>query len=127
TLAFQHFGQMPESLVRDMLGTSGSLLAFATGASDARRLSRELVAEVNGRLLAVDPAQLVSLPVGQAICRFGRSVFRLHTLPPLTGGGEEVREAFLRRSRELYGVTPSSEVVLPPQRRSPSFDVGGAL
>jgi hypothetical protein len=107
-LAFQHFGQMPESLVRDMLGTAGSLISFQVGATDARRLSRELVGEVNGRLVSVEPTELVSLPIGQAICRIGRSVFRLHTLPPRTGGSEEARAEILRRSRERFGISPVS-------------------
>lgn len=107
TLAFQHLGQLPEALVRDLLGTAGSIIAFQVGATDARRLSRELIGEMNGRLVAADPAQLVSLPVGQAISRLGRSVFRLHTLPPPSGGSEIARGEILRRSRDRYGVCPA--------------------
>lgn len=108
-LSFQHFGQMPESLVRDMLGTSGSLICFQAGATDARRLTRELVGEVGGRLASVDSAELVSLPVGKAVCRIGRSVFRLHVLPPPTGGSDVAVAEILRRSRERYGVAPARD------------------
>jgi hypothetical protein len=128
SLAFQHFGQLPESLVRDLLGTAGSIIAFQVGATDARRLARELVGEVNGRLVNVDPAQLVSLPVGQAICRFGRSVFRLHTLPPPTDGSEAAREEILRRSRQRYGVSPVSQTERANHARSAiELDMGEPL
>ncbi len=123
TVAFQHFGQLPESLVRDLLGTAGSIIAFQVGATDARRLARELVGEANGRLVSVDPAQLVSLPVGQAICRFGRSIFRLHTSPPPMGGSEVARCEILRRSRERHGVCPASRPE-PAAGRRPATDVG---
>jgi hypothetical protein len=110
-----------------MLGTAGSLICFQVGATDARRLSRELVGEVNGRLTHVDPAQLVSLPVGQAICRLGRSVFRLHALPPLSGGSGAGREEILRRSRERYGVSPVTRPEPAPRGYTIVENPGDAL
>lgn len=108
-LAFQHLGQMPEPLVRDLLSTSGSIIAFGVGGSDARRLSREMVGERRGRILTVAPDDLVSLPVGHAMARLGRTLVRLRGLPPLRGGSAAVREEILSRSRQRYGVVPSED------------------
>jgi hypothetical protein len=101
-LAHQQMGQVGENLMREILGNVGTVVAFQVGATDARRLSRELVGEVDGQLVPVDAEQLVSLRTGEAICRIGRSVFRMRTLPPLQGGSAKVREEVVRRSRANY-------------------------
>ena len=101
-LAHQQMGQIGESLMREILGNVGTVVAFQVGATDARRLSRELVGEVDGQLVPVDAEQLVSLRVGEAICRIGRNVFRLRTLPPPKGGSARVRDEIVRRSRARY-------------------------
>ncbi len=102
-LAHQQTGQIGENLMREILGNVSTVVAFHVGASDARRLAREMVGEFDGQLVPVEPQELVSLRVGEAICRIGRSVFRLHTLPPPTGGSAAVREEVVRRSRARYG------------------------
>jgi hypothetical protein len=101
-LAHQQMGQIGENLMREILGNVATVLAFQVGATDARRLSRELVGEVDGQLVPVEAEQLVSLRVGEAICRIGRSVFRLHTLPPPSRGSTKVRDEIVRRSRARY-------------------------
>lgn len=115
-LAHQQMGQIGENLMREILGNVGTVVAFQVGATDARRLSRELVGEFDGQLVPVEPQELVSLRVGEAICRIGRSVFRLHTLPPPTGGSAGVREEVVRRSRARYGRPRAGA----PRRQSPS-------
>jgi len=102
-MAHQQMGQIGDNLMREILGNVGTVVAFQVGATDARRLSRELVGEFDGQLVPVEPQELVSLRVGEAICRIGRSVFRLHTLPPPAGGSAAVREEVVRRSRARYG------------------------
>ena len=102
-LAHQQMGQIGENLMREILGNVGTVVAFQVGATDARRLSRELVGEVDGHLVPVDAEQLVSLRTGEAICRIGRSVFRMRTLPPPEGGSAKIRDDVIRRSRARYG------------------------
>ena len=109
-LAHQQMGQIGENLMREILGNVGTVVAFQVGATDARRLSRELVGEVDGHLVPVEADQLVSLRTGEAICRIGRSVFRLRTLPPPTGGSPRVRDEVVRRSRIRYARPAASTV-----------------
>jgi len=104
TVGFQHLGLLDRELARDLLGNVGTIIAFRCGAADARRLSRELVGEIDGDLVSVDPGELVSLPVGRAICKIGRTLLRLQTLPPPSDGDPSVRAEVLRCSRERYGV-----------------------
>jgi hypothetical protein len=117
-VGFQHLGLLDEGLVRDLLANVGTIISFRTGATDARRLSRELVGEINGEVVSVDPADLVSLPVGRAICRLGRTLLRLETPPPPTDGNGSTRDQILRSSRERYGVPRNGFV--PGQQGSPT-------
>jgi energy-coupling factor transporter ATP-binding protein EcfA2 len=114
TLGLQHFGQVPEALMRDILANVGTSVIFQVGATDARRLSHELIGEANGTLVPVHPAELVSLPVGHAVCRIGRTLLRLKTLPPPEHGSEETRDEVIRRSRARYGVDVSADRVRKP-------------
>lgn len=102
-LAHQQTGQIPEVLMREILGNVSSIVAFNVGATDARRLARELIGEFDGQPVSLDPKELLSLRVGEAVCRIGRSVLRLKTLPVPEGGRASVREEAIRRSRLLYG------------------------
>lgn len=108
--AHQQMGQIGENLMREILGNVGTVVAFQVGATDARRLSRELVGEIDGHLVPVEADQLVSLRTGEAICRIGRSVFRLRTLPPPTGGSPRVRDEVVNRSRMRYARPAASTV-----------------
>src|SRR5262249_38966237 len=76
-LAHQQTGQIPEQLMRGILGNVAIVVVFQVGATDARRLSRELVGEFDGEPLGLEARGLLGLRVGEAICRVGRNVFRL--------------------------------------------------
>ena len=102
-LAHQQIGQIPESLMRDILGNVGTLVSFQVGATDARRLCRDLVGEVGGEFQSPDPKELISLRVGEACVRTGRRVMILKTFPPPEGGDWELRDQVIARSREQYG------------------------
>jgi len=78
-------------------------MAFNVGASDARKLARELVGEVDGRPTETDPNDLLSLRVGEAICRIGRNVLPIATLRAPEDGSDEVRDEVVRRSRTRFG------------------------
>lgn len=102
-LAHQQTGQIGESVMREVLGNVSTVVVFNVGASDARRLSRELVGEVDGLPVPTDPRELLSLKVGEAICRIGRNVLPIAT-PPVPGrGSARVRDEVIRRSRAAFG------------------------
>ncbi len=106
TLAAQHLGQIPEPLLRDILGTIGSITAFQVGSTDARRLAREFVGERNGETLAIEPETFLRLPVGHAVCRIGRHVFRLQTPSPRAGGCDATRKTVEALSQQVHGARP---------------------
>jgi hypothetical protein len=126
-LAHQQMGQIGENLMREILGNVGTVVAFQVGATDARRLSRELVGEVDGHLVPVEPELLVSLRTGEAICRIGRSVFRMRTLPPPQGGSARVRDEAVRRSRTRYGRPAHSAQRAPRPHGLNGLNPGEAL
>lgn len=102
-LAHQQTGQIPEPLMREILGNVSTVIAFQVGATDARRLGRELVGEVDGEPVPLEPRELLSLRVGEAWCKVGRSVFFLSTEPAPEGGSAAVCAEVIRRSRTRYG------------------------
>jgi hypothetical protein len=108
-LALQSLSQVSTKLIRQVLSNTAVLVAFQISADDARRLAREMVGEVDGRLRTVRPEDFLSLRVGEAICRIDRRVFRLTTLPPPAGGDPAVREEVRRRSRLRYGTPVAPE------------------
>lgn len=126
-LAHQQTGQIGENLMREILGNVGLVVAFGVGASDARRLSRELVGEVDGHLVPVEAEQLVGLRTGEAICRIGRSVFRLRTLPPPAGGQAKVRDEVIRRSRARYARPAATTERVPRTNGLDGLNPGEAL
>lgn len=102
-LAHQQTGQIGESVMREILGNVSTVVAFNVGASDARRLSREMVGEIDGQPVPTEPQELLSLKVGEAIAKLGRNVLPIRTLPVPGNGSERVREEIVRRSRQRYG------------------------
>jgi hypothetical protein len=103
-LAHQQTGQIPEQLMREILGNVSTVVCFSVSASDAKRLGREMVGELDGVIVPLEPQELVSLKVGQAWCKIGRSVFFMPTYPAPETVDSDVRDEIIRRSRERYGV-----------------------
>lgn len=103
TLAHQQLGQVPEEVLRQILGNVGTLVAFRVSATDARRLSREFVGEIDGEPAPLDPKELLSLGVGETWARIGESVLFLKTSPPPLGGSARARDEVIRRSRVRHG------------------------
>lgn len=102
-LAHQQTGQISEPVMREILGNVSTAIAFNVGATDARRLSREFVADIDGSPVPLEPEEFLRLRVGEAICRIGRNVVRIATPPPPPGGSDAVRDEVIRRSRERFG------------------------
>ncbi len=117
-LAHQQTGQIGQSMLREILGNVSTTLLFYLSASDARRLGKEMVGEVDGRSETLDPQELLSLRIGEAWCKIGRTVLYVRTRPPLEGGSPASRQEVLRRSRQLYGGMPSARAVGPDRTSS---------
>jgi hypothetical protein len=107
-LAHQQTGQITEPVMREVLGNVSTVLVFNVGASDARRLSRELVGEIDGQPVPTEARELLSLKVGEAVCKIGRNVLPIVTLPVPGRGRARVREEVVRRSRLTYGRPPDT-------------------
>jgi len=117
-LAHQQGGQIPESVMREILGNVGSLVIFRVGATDARRLGRELA----GTAPRFDYKTLTSLPKYQACCLLDRTLLTIRTNPPPKNGSDAVRDEAIRRSRERYGVDPVT--ARRPRRQRGLDDLG---
>lgn len=103
-LAHQQTGQIPENLLREILGNVSTVVCFAVGARDAGRLGREMVGELDGVPVPLDSNELLSLKIGETWCKIGRNVFYMHTSLAPDDGSPRAREEILRRSRSRYGV-----------------------
>ena len=131
-LAHQQTGQIPEQLMREILGNVSTVVCFQVGASDAKRLCREMIGEIDGEPIPLDPRELVSLRVGQAWCRIARNVLFLKTLRAPEHGPASVREEVIRLSRECYGVERAEPIAIPvapmkePETGTPEPVVAGA-
>lgn len=110
-LAHQQTGQIPEPLLKEILGNVSTIIAFSLAASDAKRIGREMIGEVDGRPTPLDSSELLSLSVGEAYTRIGQTVFLLKTNPPPDNPDVEAAHEIVRRSRQRWGVS---------QLRSPS-------
>lgn len=109
-LAHQQTGQVPEPVMREILGNVGSLAIFRVGASDARRLGHEL----DGVCPGFAHRTLTSLAVGRAACLFDQVFTFATTTPPPRGGSARIRDEAIRRSRERFGVSPRTTARTSP-------------
>lgn len=103
-LAHQQTGQIPEPLLKEILGNVSTIIAFSLGASDAKRIGREMVGEIGGQPTPLDTSELLSLSVGEAYAKIGRTVLFLKTSPPPSNPNHETAREIIRRSRERWGV-----------------------
>lgn len=76
-LAHQQTGQLPASLVREILGNVSTLVVFLVGRDDAGRLAREMIRDDRPDPETVAPEELVTLEVGSAFVKVGRYAFPL--------------------------------------------------
>jgi len=113
TVAHLQTGELSDSLLKHILNTVSTLVFFATGASDARRLCREMVYRraSDGEIVSLDPNEVVFLPRGRVYARVDERVLQIETLPPPPRGTQERARQVVESSRRLYGVglaVPSS-------------------
>ena len=115
TVAHLETGDLSEPLLRHILGTVSTLVFFATGASDARRLCREMVyrRESDAKLVSLDPNEVVYLSRGRVYARINDQVLQVETpSAPARGTNERARQV-VESSRQLYGVSAKTTRVAP--------------
>jgi len=121
TVAHLETGDLSDPLLRHILGTVSTLVYFATGASDARRLCREMVyrRESDSKLVSLDPNEVISLPRGQAYAKVNDEVLKVHTLPAPARGTRERAQQVIESSRQLYGVALDDGAAGPAPKKAP--------
>lgn len=120
-IAHLETGELPDALVRHILGTASTYVLFQTSHFDAKRLTREMTAVVGDALVVLTPAQVVSLPQHMAYSKVDRQIrlLRMHLPPPRNV--RDLTSAIVRRSQERHGF------VVPGHTASPGrpIDDGG--
>lgn len=102
-LAHQQTGQIPEPLLKEILGNVSTIVAFSLGAGDARRIGREMIGELGGLPAPLDSSELLSLRVGEAYAKIGQTVILVKTDPPPANANPAAAEKIICRSRERWG------------------------
>jgi hypothetical protein len=125
-LAHQQTGQIPDKLLRDILGNVTTFIAFNVSNDDATRLSREYTYSIGQSVDHVLPEEFLRLQTGEAIGKIGRIVFPLRTiLMPQKPNMARV-EYIINRSQQNYrnGEMPNTDakrprppIQLPPPKR----------
>ncbi len=128
-LAHQQSGQIPDSLMREILGNVSTIVSFQVGARDAGRIAKEMIVNVRGvhepERRPLDETVLQGLPVGSAWAKIDRSVFPFRTRRAPDKGSAAMRDEAIRLSREHFrrsqGVSDWNEKDHP--RQTGSYDV----
>lgn len=76
-LAHQQTGQIPPSLLQEILGNVATIVAFQLGRRDANRISSELILDTDLERPTVEPQALTLQSTGRATIRLGRYAFPL--------------------------------------------------
>jgi hypothetical protein len=110
-LAHQQIGQIKSHLVAEILGNVSTIISFFVRAADAKTIAKEMVGEVDGELVELQPKQLLSLRTGETFCKIDRSVFYMKTLPPVSGN-PAIRDRVIAQSRQTYGCSAKPVLTL---------------
>lgn len=102
TLAHQYLRQFDQSK-RDGILTAGSTIIFNVDIHDANYLTKDLQG-------LVEPADLATFEVGDAIARIGSDIVQIRTLPPLEISGQGFRNDIIEYSHSNY-YSQSDEII----------------
>lgn len=120
TLANQYPGQLPLTLQGEIFGNVNSLVSFLLGRKDADAVRKELLRKVvkkdEEKIEPVSAEELLELPVGEAVAKFGggRAV-RFSVPSPLRVSDPERAGRVIAASWKKYGVAS----VAPPTVTAP--------
>lgn len=102
-LAHQQTGQLPSSLLKEILGNVSTTVCFAVSREDALRFSKEFVTSWDGEVTSIEEAEILRLRVGEAVCKMGQHAFRMNTYRAPERGSARRAAWIVERSRENYG------------------------
>ena len=108
-LAHQQTGQLPSSLLKEILGNVSTTICFAVSREDALRFSKEFVTSWNGEILTIPEQDILRLRVGEAVCKMGQNAFRMNTYRAPQQGSSRRAVWIMGRSRENYGTALLAE------------------
>lgn len=104
-LAHQQTGQIPVEVLREILGNVSTLISFQVSQSDAQKLAKEFVSEIDREILTLPPDELLRLRVGEAWCRIGQCAFPMDTEQFTAVPDSTKLRLVTDRSRERWGVS----------------------
>lgn len=78
-LAHQQTGQLPGTLLREVLGNVSTTICFLVSREDAAKFSKELVTEIDGEVINILEAEILKLRVGECWCKIGQHAFPMRT------------------------------------------------
>lgn len=119
-LAHQQTGQIPLELLREVLGNVSTLISFQVSQSDASKLAKEFVTEVDGEVIQAEPEDLLRLRIGEALCRIGETSFILKTDLFEKKPDHSLARKVIESSRQKYGSV--SRTAGPDRQQSKSAD-----
>jgi hypothetical protein len=112
TLAHQQSGQIPKLLMREILGNVSTMIAFNISHVDATMFNQEFALDMNGRVEYIPPEEFITLKVGEAWGKIGKTVFPLKTsLAPQQPDFTRTKEV-IDRSRQNYGLRQRPKPVI---------------
>ena len=121
-LAHQQTHQIPLELLREIMGNVSTMVSFQVSSDDARKLSKEFIAQYNGEVISVTPEELLSLKVGQAFCKIGQHSFFMQTYLADQSPDHKRADHIVYRSRQSYGVKPLEDSSEPVKAKQKRFD-----
>lgn len=108
-LAHQQTGQLPQELLREILGNVSTLVCFQVSQLDASKLSKEFISQHDFDIEPIQSDELLRLGVGEAYCRIGRSSFPFYVPRVSETRNLEKAKRVIHESRDRYGIPMSSE------------------
>jgi hypothetical protein len=110
TLAHQQTGQIPNTLLQEVLGNVSTMIAFSVSATDAAKLCREFVVSRGGLEADHIPDDfLLTLKVGEAWGKIGKTVFPFKTWLADQNPDPIRAKEVMERSRMNYGRPANDE------------------
>lgn len=103
-LAHQQTGQIPLELMREIFGNVSTLVAFQLSQTDAVRLSREFVTQVDFDVESIPSDAFLRLGVGEAVIKIGQSAFPIHVPKAPDHGDSEAAIRIIQASRDRHGI-----------------------